>query len=79
MCSRLNEKHRLEFLAEYFFYSYFVKRENPKKIGRYVLNSRSKAKLLMLGFSSNERRWKDKYFFVRGHTLLGKGLGYPSY
>lgn len=59
---RLKDKHQLDFLAKDFFHSYFVKREKFE-IGRYILNARSRARLLVLDFSSNKRSWKYKYFF----------------
>lgn len=56
---RLKKKYNLQFSAKDLFHSYFVKRKKPE-IGRYVLNARADAQLLILGFSSNEPRWKDK-------------------
>lgn len=73
---RLNEKHNLEFSAKYFFYSYFVKHKKPDT-GHFLLNVRPHERILVLGFSSNKRCWKDKYFFVKGATRLTKGLSYP--
>lgn len=74
----MREKYNLTFSVEYFFLCYFVKHENLE-IGRYIQNAWANAQVLVLGFSSNESRWEDKYFFVKGPTRLGKGLGYPPY
>lgn len=68
--------HRLEFSAIDFFYSYFIKLEKPDMVC-FVLNTRPHGWILVLGFSSNERRGKDKYFFAKGVTRLCKDPSYP--
>lgn len=74
---KIKEKWNLDFTVENLFFSYFIKHENVE-IRHYVLNIRVKGRLVMLRFSSNKRTWKDKYFFVRGITCLGKSRSYPS-
>lgn len=51
---RLKEKHNLEFSVKDLFYSYFVKRENLDT-RHFVLNARPHGRILVSGFSSNER------------------------
>jgi hypothetical protein len=68
--SLLCERHNIQFGLGSLLHNYFLK-EHVGDPGRYRLVPRRKKKEIVLHTTSNDRHWKNTFFFARGPPVDG--------
>ncbi|KAK0592474.1 hypothetical protein LWI29_019771 [Acer saccharum] len=66
----LCERNNIQFGLGCLLHNYYLK-EHLTDIGRYSLVSRNKKRDLIIDTKTNDRNWKDKFFFVKGPPVDG--------
>ncbi|KAK3182784.1 hypothetical protein Dsin_030070 [Dipteronia sinensis] len=66
----LREKYNLPFGIGSLLHNYYLKEHIHEK-GRYSLILRSNAKPIITDLTTNDRRWKDTFFFAKGLLIDG--------
>ena len=68
--SVLSEKYNIPFGIESLLHNYYLK-EHIHDRGRYMLIPRSKEQRIVIDTTTNDRNWKDVYFFAKGPQVDG--------
>ncbi|KAK3221592.1 hypothetical protein Dsin_008617 [Dipteronia sinensis] len=68
--SVLREKYNLPFEIDSLLHNYYLK-EHVHEKGRYSLILRSNAKQIITDLTTNDRMWKDTFFFTKGLLIDG--------
>ena len=66
----LCERNNIQFGLGCLLHNYYLK-EHLTDVGRYSLVSRNKKMDLIIDTKTNDRNWKDTFFFVRGPPVDG--------
>ncbi|KAK3197867.1 hypothetical protein Dsin_021282 [Dipteronia sinensis] len=66
----LREKYSLQFGLGLLLYNYYLKEHVHEKC-RFSLILRSNATQLITDLTTNDRRWKDTFFFTKGPLIDG--------
>ncbi|KAK0596670.1 hypothetical protein LWI29_017906 [Acer saccharum] len=66
----LCERNNIQFGLGCLLHNYYLK-EHLTDIGRYSLVSRNKKRDLIIDTKTNDRNWKDTFFFARGPPVDG--------
>ena len=66
----LSERHNIPFGMASLLHNYYLK-ENIHDRGRYMLVPRSKEQQIIIDTTTNDRNWKDTYFFAKGPPIDG--------
>ena len=66
----LNEKYGYEFGIGSLLHNYYMK-EHVNDQGRYMLIPRTKENQLITDTTTNDRNWKDTFFFAKGPPVDG--------
>ena len=71
----LSIRHEVKCEIGEVMFSYFLKEHDTNK-GRYQLIARVGRVLIITCLRTNDRNWKDKFFFIKGELVYGPvGLG----
>ena len=68
--SLLCERHNIQFGLGCLLHNYYMK-QHPGDPGRYMLVPRRNKKEIILNTTTNDRHWKDTFFFARGPPVDG--------